>query len=99
MNTEEVMRERAMLIGWKFSHGLTAEETARLDWLNAEALRLCPTVTPEMTAALEAIRTRLDSRQARRKTPNASLEGRGAGLPAERPSRSDCSASAPGKGD
>ena len=59
MTVEEVMRERAKLIGWNFSHGLTAEEAARLDWLNAEAQRLCPTVTPEMTAALEAIRARL----------------------------------------
>ena len=33
------------------------------------------------------VRQRID----KAKTPNASLEGRGAGLPAERPSRSDCS--------
>jgi len=70
MPLEEVMRERAKLIGWKFSHGLTAEETVRLAWLNAEAQRLCPTVTPEMTATIEAIRVRLDARQARRKPPN-----------------------------
>lgn len=75
MNVEEVMRERATLIGRKFAHGLTAEEAARLGWLNAEAQRLCPTVTPEMTAALEAIRARLDARQARRVTPNVKLTG------------------------
>lgn len=67
---DDVMRERAMLIGRKRSHGLTADEVARLDWLNAEALRLCPVVTPEMTAALEAVHQRLDAMQARRKTPN-----------------------------
>lgn len=66
MSVDEVMRERAKLIGWKFSHGLTAEEATRLDWLNAEAQRLCPTVAPGMTAALEAIRARLEARQARR---------------------------------
>ena len=34
-----------------------------------------------------------------RQAPNVLAEGREAGLPAERPSRSDCSASAPEKGD
>lgn len=67
---DELMKERAALIGWKFSHGLTPEEAERLDWLNAEALRLCPLVTPEMTAAVDAMRARLDAMQARRKTAN-----------------------------
>lgn len=70
MEVEDVMRERAKLIVCKHSRGLTADETARLDWLNTEAQRLCPTVTPETTAAIEAIRARLDARQARSKTPN-----------------------------
>jgi hypothetical protein len=70
MKTEDVMRERAMLIGWRFSHGLTADEVARLDWLDAEARRLCPRVTPEMRAQIEVMQARIDARQARRKTPN-----------------------------
>ncbi|MEY2875289.1 MAG: hypothetical protein RLZZ373_2660 [Pseudomonadota bacterium] len=56
---EAVMRERAMLISWNSSHGLTADETERLDWLNAEARRLSPRVSPEMTVAVEAIRASL----------------------------------------
>lgn len=59
-----------MLIGWKHSHGLTADEATRLEFLNSEALRLCPLVTPEMTEAVNAIRARLDAMQTRRKTPN-----------------------------
>ena len=75
MTVEDVMRERAMLIGWKHSHGLTADETARLEFLNSEALRLCPLVTPEMTAAVDAIRARLDAMQARREPPNPEITG------------------------
>lgn len=75
MSLAELMKERAKLIGWKVSHGLTAEESTQLDFLDAEALRLCPRVTPEMTAAVDGIRARLDARQARRKTPNAELSG------------------------
>ena len=67
MKTEEVMRERAMLIGWKFSHGLTADESARLDWLDVEARRLCPRVTPEMKAEMAAFQARTEARQERRK--------------------------------
>lgn len=53
MNGKALMRERAMLIGWKYSHGLTADEATRLEFLNAEALRRYPRVTPEMVAALK----------------------------------------------
>lgn len=59
MSEDDVMRERAMLIGWAHSHGLNADEAERLEWLNAEARRLCPTVTPEMTAFLESVRATL----------------------------------------
>ena len=71
MSLEELMKERATLIGWKHSHGLTADEAARLDWLNTEAVRLCPLVTQEMTEAVNAIRARLDAMRARSKTPKA----------------------------
>ena len=70
MILEELMKERSTLIGWKHSHGLTADEAARLDWLNTEAVRLCPLVTQEMTEAVNAIRARSNARQARIKTPN-----------------------------
>ena len=52
MDGKALMRERAMLIEWKYSHGLTADEAARLEFLNAEARRLYPRVTPEMVSAL-----------------------------------------------
>lgn len=71
MTVDEVMRERAALLARKFSHGLTDAEMARLDWLKAQARRLCPTVTSEMKAAIDAMRARIDARQARRELPNA----------------------------
>lgn len=77
MTVEEVMRERAELMGWEFSRGLTTKEAERMSWLNSEARRLCPTVTQEMEAALEALRARLENRQARHKKPNAELSGQG----------------------
>ena len=60
MTTEEVMRERVMLLVRKHSHGLTADEAERLDWLTAEARRLCPCVTPEMQADMEAFLARAE---------------------------------------
>jgi hypothetical protein len=67
---EAVLHERGALLERKHSQGLTADEEERLYWLTCESRRLCPTVTPEMNAAVEALNARIDERQARLKTPN-----------------------------
>lgn len=66
MTIKKLMSEREALIVWKYSRGLTADETTRLEFLQAEARRLCPRVSPEAKARAESISDRLDARQARR---------------------------------
>ena len=77
MTVDDVMSERAKLIGWEFSHGLTADEAARLEWLNTEARRLCPRVTPAMRKQMADVEAgqkqrqqRIEELRARLKTPN-----------------------------
>ena len=64
MTVDEVMSERAQLIGKKYSGGLTESEAKRLEFLNNEAGRLCPRVSKEMLRSLEAT-TRKAERLAR----------------------------------
>jgi hypothetical protein len=60
VDIEDIMRERAILIGWKHSHGLTTEESSRLEFLNSEARINFPSVTPKMEAIIDKIRMSLD---------------------------------------
>ena len=54
MRERSVMAERSILIRKKYSsEGLTSADENRLEFLNAEANRLCPRVTEEMRKALQ----------------------------------------------
>ena len=53
MTVDEVMSERAQLLGKKFRGGLSESEAGRLEFLNNEASRLCPRVSKEALRAME----------------------------------------------
>lgn len=57
--TDAVMAERCALIRKKHGPGLDVGEAAMLEWLNGEARRLCPRVTPEMLAFADEVRAKL----------------------------------------
>ena len=62
MNEElyKLMAERADLIVWKCHNALNEQQSDRLAFLNREAIRLAPRVTPEMLEQLATAEACLD---------------------------------------
>jgi hypothetical protein len=53
MTVDEVMSERAELLGKKFGVGLSQVEAERLEFLNGEASRLLPRVSKERLRSMQ----------------------------------------------